>query len=326
MKRCTFLLYCAPVIFGIILAAAGCSSAPKNKEPKEVYDIKNQAAEYAKYGDSYFASAQYEQALKFFELALKDNISVNNEEGIIKTFNSIGRVYLALGSADYALSYFSQALDLAVSIDNGILISQSENNTGEIYLRLGKSEKALEYFESAINRLEGVEFDSKKKKKNTVEEKDHRPILFHNTGLAYKQQQEPEKALEYLNRALILNTEEKAYVDMADNYYAIASVYSKQQDYEKALSNALQALEYDKKSENSVGIAQDFYALAIISKKSEKSEDAYGYLKNSYLVYKTLNIKSEMKRVLELIVSAAESLDLSDDVKKYSTILINLGE
>ena len=59
------------VALSVLLFLAGwmffsCSSVPKNTDEQTSSDVKNQAAEYAGYGDNYFNRAQYDQALKFF--------------------------------------------------------------------------------------------------------------------------------------------------------------------------------------------------------------------------------------------------------------------
>jgi len=308
----------------LAILALGCSSAPKNPDPEKSHDVKNQAADYADFGDYYYSQAQYDQSLKFFELSLKENISVNNEEGIIKSQNSIGKVYSALGRSDLALDHYAQAYELAKKIDDPVLLSQSENNIGEIYLRAGESGEALPLFEKAIGRLKDIDFSRKKKDDDSI--KDHRPVLYHNTGIAYKQQNNLNDALSWLEKALALNTEEKLYKDMADNYYAIASVYSKQNSFEKAIENASLALDYDKLAENKVGIAKDFLALGLISRKANMDEEAYAFFRDSYFVYKTLGLNQEMKKLLTLLIGSTETLGLYEEAGTYRELLDALEE
>ena len=98
------------VVFSCFLLFA-CSSVPD--QPKETVEKKNRAAEYTKAGNSYFNQGQYTQALQFFNLALNDNISVDNEAGIIQSYNSIGKVYMAAGYLDEAEQNFRSAAILA---------------------------------------------------------------------------------------------------------------------------------------------------------------------------------------------------------------------
>jgi Tfp pilus assembly protein PilF len=67
-----------------------CSTAPKQQET--VTAKKNQAAEYTSYGNDYFTQGIYDKALQFFDLALWHNMAVDNEQGMARSYNSIGNV------------------------------------------------------------------------------------------------------------------------------------------------------------------------------------------------------------------------------------------
>ena len=215
-SHCLFKIILCFICFSFV---PGCSSTPKGDESDKSFDIRNRASENAKHGDNYFNLAQYAQALKFFELSLKDNISVNNEAGMVKTYNSIGKVYLAQGLYDLAANNFNKAYTLAKKISDSILLSQSENNLGEVYLRLGNPQEALILFESSIKKIEDYNFsqpDNSTRNDGVIEVKDHRPILYHNAGMAYKQLNDLIKSIELLNKALTMNTEKLDYKGMAE--------------------------------------------------------------------------------------------------------------
>lgn len=323
MKKIFLFLLC---LF-LLLVLYSCSSVPKNKEPAAVVDVKNKAAEYATFGDNFFAQSQFDQALKFFEMALKENISVNNETGIVKSFNSIGKVYSAQNLPVFAEDSFSQAYDLSLRISDPALTAQCENNLGEAALRKGDTEKALEFFNKGINRLlTDTAQEGKRKKTDTEGQDNYLAVLYHNVGLAYKLKKDYIKADEFLQKALLLNTEMDKYRDMADNYYALASVWSKKGEYAKASEYALLALTNDKRVENSPGIAKDFLALGIISEKNSDIKKAYEYYKDSYFVYKTLNITSEMKKLLGYLIGISKKLGLPVEEKNFTTLLKALEE
>src|SRR6056297_2225775 len=96
------------------LLLAGCSSAPKTSET--VNETKDRAAQYAEFGNRYFGQGNYDQALQFFEFALRENTSIDNRAGIAQAYNSIGNVYLAVGDIATAESSFSSAYSIALRI------------------------------------------------------------------------------------------------------------------------------------------------------------------------------------------------------------------
>ena len=82
----------AVVLLSLFLLLA-CSSAPKPQE--EVVEARNKAAEYAEFGNSHFRQGLYDRAIDFFELSLAYNGPVDNQPGMVSSYNSLGRVYLA---------------------------------------------------------------------------------------------------------------------------------------------------------------------------------------------------------------------------------------
>jgi hypothetical protein len=57
----------------VLLVFTGCSSAPD--EPESVVETKNRATRYTEFGNAHFSRGDYPLALRFFDLALQDNIS-----------------------------------------------------------------------------------------------------------------------------------------------------------------------------------------------------------------------------------------------------------
>ncbi len=288
-----------------------CSSAPE--EAETVVETKNKAAEYADFGNKYYEESQYDQALKFFNLALDYNISIDNEEGMIQSYNSIGKVLLAAGEEDRAEENFITAFTIAEKTGNNALLLESNNNLGEIYLFKGDFNKALEYFEKALVLIG----EDKEKDPKTA-------ILYHNTGTVHKRLGNYQRAVEYLEKALEINTGNNKYVGMAANYYMIASIFSKKEQYTEAVNYALLALENDKLVENSSGIAKDMLALGIISRKAGNIADAYEYYKKSFMVYETLNLITEVKKLLNYLEQTALLLELDDEAAAYKEALTKL--
>ena len=135
--------------------------------------MKNRAAEAAQFGNSYYRQGRYDLALQFFTQALNENLSVDNEPGVVQSYNSIGRVYLAVGMVDEAETAFLKAQAIAVRLGGESLFVTS-NNLGELYLRRGDAAGALETFERVLGgSLAGMPPDQV-------------GLLYHNLGSAYK--------------------------------------------------------------------------------------------------------------------------------------------
>ncbi len=268
-----------------LLVLGGCSSAPD--QPDAELARKNQASRYTESGNSFFEQADYDLALSFFELALQENIAVDNLPGIAKSYNSIGRVYAAAGDPEEARANYALAMEFADLANSDPERIETYINRGELALRIGDDGAAITEFERAQEIVAtGDDLQN--------------PILLHNLGTLYAREGRLDEAVTQLERARVINEEANNWTELASNYYMLASIASRRQDFATALVNAEQALSYDKRAENSVGIAADLAALGQISERTGDNEDAFQYYLRSLRVYLTLDL---VDPTLELLVT-----------------------
>lgn len=256
------------------LTLAACSSAPD--PPEYEVDVKNRASEFAEFGNQYFSEGEYDLALRFFNLSLDENVSVDHLPGIAKSHNSIARVQTATGNLSAARQSVVQALEFARLADDSEQETQALINRGEIALREGDLETALRDFEAARENRASAE-----------EEPD--PVLLHNLGTLYARQESFDEARRMLDQARAINEEQRNWAELASNYFMLASISSRQGQHEQAREQALQALDYDKRAENSPGIAADLQALGRISERLNDDEAAYRYYLRSLRVFLSFN-------------------------------------
>jgi tetratricopeptide (TPR) repeat protein len=298
------------LLLAAALALAACSSAPKQTDTAT--DVKNRAAEAALSGNTYYRQGRYELALQFFTQALNENLSVDNEAGVVQSYNSIGRVYLAVGMNDEAESAFVKASAIAVRLGGEPQLVTS-NNLGELYLRRGDARDAVEIFERVLGgSLKDVQ-------------QDQVGLLYHNLGSAYKATGDYDKAMEWLRKALALDLDQKLYEEAAADYYMIASVHSKQGDYASAAENARLALDNDKRTENALGVIKDLLALGLIASRAGDPAAAYGYFERSRLAATALGSTADIRSALEGLISSGEALGKTAEVAAYRKALADLG-
>jgi tetratricopeptide (TPR) repeat protein len=258
----------------VLLVFTGCSSAPD--EPESVVETKNRATRYTEFGNAHFSRGDYPLALRFFDLALQDNISVDNLPGIAKSYNSIARVYSAAGDLPEATENAEMALVFARLAADPEQEMQGYINKGEIALRGGDEDGALAEFERAQEIVD-------------TNEEIANAVLLHNLGTLYARRADFATASRYLEEARRINDEEANWKELASNHFMMASIASRQGNHEEALTHASTALEFDKRAEYSPGIAADLEALGQISEALDDDEGAYQYYLRALRVYLTLN-------------------------------------
>jgi tetratricopeptide (TPR) repeat protein len=288
---------------------ASCSSAPPKSDT--VTTMKTQAAQDSITGDAYFRQGRFDLALQFFTRSLNENTAVDNGDGIIQSYNAIGKTYMALGALDKAEELLLSARDHARSAGAPLLFV-STNNLGELYLAKGEPQKSLAMFEEAM----AMPASSRTPAQTGV--------LYHNLGTAEKDLGDPLKALDYYGKSLEVNLSNKLFEQAAANYYMIAAVHSKKGELDEAQKNALAALDFDKRVENSPGIAQDLYALGLIANRRKDPAAAYDYFQRSYLVFTTLGIKPQMEKSLTELITAADELGRTAEAASFRKQLADL--
>lgn len=286
-----------------------CSSLPKNNGG--VNTIKNQAAEYAKQGNVYFAQGDLVQAERYFKLALDSDFSVDNQYGIAAAYNSLGRVYLAAGNIDAATSAFDRAEQSAnppTTPQFQTLIVAIETGRAEILLVGNDFQGAL----TLLKKAEQLPLEA-----GSVEQAD----LYHDLGAAYKGTEDYSESLSYFNKAVAIHEKLGRTGLAASDLYMIASVYSKQQDYANAAKYAEEALSKDKLIENSAGIGSDLRALGIINEKLGNTQGAYDNYYSALQVFRTLNLAEPVQDLLGRLQTIAASLGKSDEANTYAEAL-----
>jgi tetratricopeptide (TPR) repeat protein len=305
------------ILLGALLLVTSCSTAPKRTTGSD--EVKNRAAQYSRTGNVYFSRGQYDQALRLFRLSLQENLSVDNRSGAVAAYNSIGQTFMAAGDMADAKNAFDRAIGLATAIQDGNLILRSKTNLAELMLEQDSSDIATGTTEKAVKILEALLAGATEKS-----DRGDLAIVHHDLGAAYARLSQYSLAEIHLHQALSMNEALKRPVEIASDYYMLASLFSRQGLMEKASTAIASALEFDKQAENSPGIASDLYAAGQISAKSGDTPSAYDYYGRALQVYIALNSKAGVRSTLDRLIPLAESAGKADDLKGFKSMLKNL--
>jgi tetratricopeptide (TPR) repeat protein len=301
---------CPPLLAVCLLLVAACSSAPPSSDT--VSTMKRQAAQDGSYGEAYLRQGRYELALQFTTLSLNEYTSVDDREGVIRSYNAIGTTYLAMGSLDKAEEVLLRAQGLSRGAGNFLLVVSSIS-LGELYLAKGDSQKALDVLQEALGLPEASRTPAQT------------AVLYHDIGTAERNLGDPVTALASYSLSLQANLKARRVDMAASDYYMIASVHSQAGRFDEAAKSAALALDLDKQIENSPGIAKDLYALGLIAVKRRDMAAAYDFFQRSYFVNVTLGFRAEMRKALAGLISAADALGMTADAETWRKALTDLG-
>ena len=208
MKKYRYLI----LISILTLINSSCSSLPGKTDTRSL-DIRNRAAGYQKDGIGQFNSGRYSQALDLFTLAYQLNASIDYEEGIIITLNSIGKTKLAESENDEALESFTKALKISERLENQQLIMSTIGNLGDYYIKIQELDQAYNLLSEKLGQIDKIDSEAS-------------AYLAHSLSLVLRKMKKYDEAITFLDQSLSYNLKNKAYRALASDYYMLSSINS----------------------------------------------------------------------------------------------------
>lgn len=322
-------LLAALATVGVLVVAGsleGCSSAPK--APEGLYEERNRAAALAKLGDGFMAKAQYADALKYYEDALKLDSSLDDLPGVSASRASMGRAYLASGEMDAARQEFQTALEYGRYALSSRAQSVAMAGLGEIAFASGAKEEALADFEEALalagrplaagaagTGAAGVAADDKPL-----------AVALHDRAVVKAALGRAPEAIADFEKAQALNAKARRWAELGANRYALASALAGQGKTEAALAAALGALDADKRGENARAVPLDLAAAASLSQRLGKGAEAWDYWRRCFDSGLSADDAASVRKALTALVAAAPALGKPKEGERYATLLAQLDE
>jgi tetratricopeptide (TPR) repeat protein len=293
-----------------VLVLSSCSTAPK--KVAETLIVRNQGADFLKLGDSFFAAANLEGAVKYYREALKSYTTIDYLEGVSSARASLGRVYLAAGDSKSAEREYQESLEYAAMSGKKSAEAVAYSGLGEVLYARGDKKGSLELFEKAVALAQGSE----------------KPlaVALHDRAVAKTALGLGAEALADLNAAANLNQKLARWTELAANRYVLASILAGEAKYEDALNMILQALEADKAAENGRGIAGDLTAAASLARKLGRKEEAWGYLKRAFDAALATNELRIVRASLVSLISLSKELQKKEEGERFTALLKRLDE
>jgi signal transduction histidine kinase len=209
-------------------------------------------------------------------------------------------------NTDLGIYYGEQAILLSQKLKYGTGVAASYNFLATNYAIKGNYPKALDYFMKSLSKF--------------TETGDQAMIatLENNLGLIYVNINEPAKAIECFDKALVINERLNNIKGQSLNYGNLGIIYSNQNQFVKANEYYYKALKIDEKINNKDAVARNLSNIA-------SSELAMGdYCEALNIGYKALKISKEISSVYNeancSMVIGETYFTLSGDTIKFSSL------
>lgn len=263
-------------------------------KPSSLYQI---AAIYAEQGDYDNSLTVLYQILKIYEEE-KDSFAMAS------VYNSMAVDYYEMGNIDQSLLYLQKAISIFTELDEKKDMANTTRNIGELYLSKHDTTTAIQFVETSLEIA------------NEINENYEIGYSLYTLGSIYIKDQ-PQKALEYLQRAKML-IEQGNYKSLLTNIYISLGRY-----YQNAYKNT-EAINYYKSALhladelNELPPKKDIYeSLSLLFKEQKDFKNAYTF-QSLFIQVKDSLINSENLKTVSLLEKQYETEKKEKEIASLS--------
>lgn len=231
----------------------------------------------AYYGDA-DSSLVFPNARKAIELSQK----ISFHQGEVAALGNLGWTYMRIGLYQEGLKHWNQALDLAKEKNFTKGQAQALNGIGIIYESQGLYYRAINAYIESLKALEASSGDKA----------NHSPVLS-NIGVIYMNQGDFPKALQYFNKALVIDHEYGNAQGEAQVLNNMANTYSLQKKYHMALDHYQEALILKDSLGEPIDIASTRDNMGLVYYYLEDYEKATAHCLQALDVYKQYQLRDK---------------------------------
>ncbi len=188
----------------------------------------NKGAFLSESGKPILAMQSLNEALKYAELA-GDSVTLLN------IYGNVGGIYLNRKENEKARFYFEKILSSFDKTKDTLTYVVTLNNLAILHGREKQHEEALKYLKEAIKLEDG--------------ETDFKATLYDNLGMAYFGLNQLNKAMEFYEKALLLNTQLGNQFQLLHTYLNISKLQMEKKEIAEAIQSAKAALQIAEKED-----------------------------------------------------------------------------
>jgi len=193
---------------------------------REIGERKGEANSLGNLGIAYSSLGQYEKAIEYHQQSLAIKREIGDRHGEANTLNNLGSAYDSLGQYGKGIDYHQQALTIRRNIGDRQGEAGSLNNLGVTYRDNKQPAEAIKNLEASLNIYLDMRGGLLRDDRKDFLASNERTV--NNLATILIQQNQPEKAFEWLNRATT--------ADLAD-YNRLINAKVANPEAQKALDN-----------------------------------------------------------------------------------------
>ncbi len=174
-------------------------------------------------GSLYTDLFNYEEALRYFELSLSQNIVALDSQNMAMNLEQIGSMHIYSEEYEKAHQYYEKAIPLIKKFCSPMSLAVTLGNYGTLLNHEGRFEESIDYYKQALVILREI--------KSRYRESIH----MNNLADSYLSLKKFDEALAIWQECVRINKENNWPDNLITNYSGISDVYEQKGDFEKAL-------------------------------------------------------------------------------------------
>ena len=237
-------------------------------------------------GKTFAELGQYEKSIESFKKAIEIQRELNDKQGVAHNLNNIAVLYSYLGNPRKALNILANAVKIAEETNNPIQLAHTLINMGTMNLTLRDYRKSIENLKHALHIVEDLD------------KPELQSIAFETLGVVYRQEGNYDEALSNYKKALHLNKKLKQQERIALDLSIIGELYKELGAYTEATKYLKQALTVSQRAKNKLITAIALNYLGEVKYKQGDFKEAVDLYNSSLEIFKELGFKDGIGRVL----------------------------
>lgn len=230
----------------------------------------------------YYYKGDYANAIDYYVKALRFNEKINDQNGLLRTYNNLGGIHLTLQNYEKSIEYFNNSYLIASEIKDTAGALSSLTNIGLAYRYKKKSKSAQLYFKKALD---------------LAHDQDLIFSLYINLAGTYFDENDYPNSLNFYQKGYEIGLLQRNKGYQAYALIGIANVYGQLNEIERSLEKTNNAL----RLANEIGIPEvrqlAFEFIAKYNYKLKNYKEAYDGLEK-YLFIKDSLFNAEKSKII----------------------------
>lgn len=246
-----------------------------------------------KLGNLYYDLANYSEAYFFYMQSLNAYEKEHDQLGIARMENNLGNVSHEMGRLPEAEKHYRKAYEIYKENELSIEEYGALGNIGMIFYERELYDSALIFYQEIMNQLDPDSLVS-------PQEQYILSIVYNNSALAYNDQGDLDKALEYFQKSLYLAVKGEDKHTTATIYMNMGSLYGEREKQDSALFYLHRALQIAQEREFRSLELEVYEELARLHAGTGSYASAYNWMVRYDTLYKALFNEDQAEEIMRL--------------------------